>query len=58
MKHFDPNQQLGAEPCNCNQGRLPCTCGQYQRIESYAGPVYAVMAVAGLLALGLLIWSV
>ena len=54
---YAPKRQLGSE-CNCNQGRMPCTCGEYQRIESYAGPVYAVMAVAGLLALGLLIWSV
>lgn len=57
MNSYDPKRQLGSE-CNCNQGRMPCTCGEYQRIESYAGPVYAVMAVAGLLALGLLIWSV
>ena len=57
MKHFDPHQQLGAEPCNCNQGRLPCTCGQYQRIEDYAAPVWVLIFIAGLLALGLLIWS-
>ena len=53
---YDPKRQLGSE-CNCNQGRLPCTCGEYQRIESYAGQVYALIFIAGLLAAGLFIWS-
>ena len=58
MTHFDPNQQLGAEPCSCNQGRLPCTCGQYQRVEEHAKPVWVLIYVTLILGLGLLIWSV
>lgn len=40
---YDPRKQLGSEP---------------EQLASYAGPVYAMLAVAGLLLLGILIWSV
>ncbi len=54
---YDPKRQLGSE-CNCNQGRMPCTCGEYQRLEDYAKPIRALIYVTVILALGLLIWSV
>ena len=41
---YDPERQLGSEPS--------------PELTSYAKDFYTLLAVAGLLALGLLIWSV
>lgn len=40
---YDPRKQLESE---------------YEKLESYALPVYALMLVTGFLCLGFLVWSV